>query len=90
MTILTIPGLGTFDYEWSTAEHPTPDPGADPWLIQLETVWWVCEADHSIGVEVNSHALWHKLEDGRTLYEVLEFNVYETEIYEPDDYYDEE
>lgn len=82
MTIAEIPGLGRFELDWHTEEYPTPDPGADPWIVELDTVWWMSEhptLGHLTGITVNRHALWHKMPDGRTLYETLEFWVYEHE-----------
>lgn len=83
MSIAVFDGI-TYEFEWSTAEHPTPDPGGDPWLIDIEIVWMI--GNHpEVYIEVNNHALWHKLSNGQVLSEALEFWVYENEVYDPSD-----
>lgn len=80
MTIADIPGLGRFELDWRTMEYPTPDPGGDPWLVQIDSVWWLIESSLcDVYVTVSDHALWHKMPDGRCLSEHLEQWVYDHE-----------
>ncbi len=86
MSTIFLEGYGWFQVDWSTVQHPTPDPGADSWLIELNTVWWMTE-DQSLYLEVNRHALWHRTPGG-ILSEVLEQWIYDNVPYDPNDYYD--
>lgn len=92
MTIAEIPGLGRFEIDWRTAQHPTPDPGGDGWMVEIDHVWWLGDNpahDGMTGIHVNRHALWHKMPDGRCLSEHLEMWVYDHVEYDPSDYYDD-
>lgn len=83
---MQIESLGNFYFEYTTIGHPTPDPGGDPWLIEIDDVTWLAEEDPNIGINVNRHALEHVMPDKRTLYEHLEQWVYDNETYDPNDY----
>ncbi len=85
MVEAVIGDLGTFTFDYNTTEHPTPDPGGDPWIFEIEDVVWLCEGK-SFGISVNQYALEHKMPNNLTLYECLEQWVYNYEIYDPSDY----
>lgn len=90
MTVAIIPGLGRFEIDWRTTGYPTPDPGADPWEIEITTVWWLLDEPNPdfVGIRVNVHAQWHVMSDGRTLSEHLEDWIFEHEEPETDMYDD--
>lgn len=89
MTVAEVPGLGRFELDWKTIEHPTDDPGGDPWIIEIVSVWWIVDCSiQFLSVDVNRHAQWHVMPDGRCLSEHLEQWVYDHEEYPWDSYED--